>query len=78
MFAHVSPESGSTSESVSTLNFAQRVKQVELGKASQNKGTVAEMKTMVRSITDFSVHSGFLKRFAFALHVYMLKQESEP
>jgi hypothetical protein len=48
MFAHVSPESGSTSETVSTLNFAARVKQVELGKASQNKGSLAEMKELVR------------------------------
>lgn len=48
MFAHVSPESGSVSESVSTLNFAQRVKQVELGKANQNKGSLAEMKELVR------------------------------
>ncbi|GAQ81725.1 kinesin-related protein [Klebsormidium nitens] len=47
MFAHVSPESGSVSETVSTLNFAQRVKQVELGKANQNKGSLAEMKELM-------------------------------
>ncbi|CAN1745767.1 Kinesin-like protein KIN-14L [Linum perenne] len=37
MFAHVSPEEDSLSETVSTLKFAQRVSMVELGAARANK-----------------------------------------
>lgn len=37
MFAHVSPESDSHGETISTLKFAQRASTVELGAPHQNK-----------------------------------------
>lgn len=37
MFAHVSPEEDSFSETISTLKFAQRASTVELGAARSNK-----------------------------------------
>lgn len=53
MFAHVSPESDSFGETVSTLKFAQRVSTVELGAARMNKETseVMQLKAQVRIFT---------------------------
>jgi kinesin family protein C2/C3 len=53
MFAHVSPEADSFSETVSTLKFAQRVSTVELGAARMNKESseVMQLKAQVRMST---------------------------
>lgn len=50
MFAHVSPEADSFSETVTTLKFAQRVSTVELGVAHLNKESseVMQLKEQVR------------------------------
>lgn len=50
MFAHVSPESDSFGETMSTLKFAQRVSTVELGAARMNKESseVMHLKEQVR------------------------------
>ncbi|CAL0326635.1 unnamed protein product [Lupinus luteus] len=52
MFAHVSPEADSFSETMSTLKFAQRVSTVELGAARLNKETneVMELKEQVEHL----------------------------
>ncbi|WJX83754.1 hypothetical protein P8452_66393 [Trifolium repens] len=52
MFAHVSPEADSFSETVSTLKFAQRVSTVELGAARMNKESseVMQLKAQVENL----------------------------
>ncbi|XP_019444059.1 PREDICTED: kinesin-like protein KIN-14L [Lupinus angustifolius] len=52
MFAHVSPEADSFSETMSTLKFAQRVSTVELGAARLNKETseVMELKEQLENL----------------------------
>ncbi|CAI9099881.1 OLC1v1036765C1 [Oldenlandia corymbosa var. corymbosa] len=52
MIAHVSPESDSFGETVSTLKFAQRVSTVELGAACANKESseVLELKAQIESL----------------------------
>ena len=49
MFAHVSPEEDSFSETLSTLKFAQNVSTVELGSACLNKESseVVQLKAQV-------------------------------
>ncbi|KAI7747486.1 hypothetical protein M8C21_025902 [Ambrosia artemisiifolia] len=52
MFAHVSPESDSFGETVSTLKFAQRASTVELGTARLNKESreVMDLKEQIESL----------------------------
>ncbi|GAU30078.1 hypothetical protein TSUD_332470, partial [Trifolium subterraneum] len=52
MFAHVSPEADSFSETVSTLKFAQRVSTVELGAARMNKESseIMQLKAQVENL----------------------------
>ncbi|CAN1745775.1 Kinesin-like protein KIN-14L [Linum perenne] len=52
MFAHVSPEEDSLSETVSTLKFAQRVSMVELGAARANKESseIMQLKEQVEKL----------------------------
>ncbi|CAN0907821.1 Kinesin-like protein KIN-14L [Linum grandiflorum] len=52
MFAHVSPEEDSLSETVSTLKFAQRVSTVELGAARANKESseIIQLKEQVENL----------------------------
>ncbi|KAG6585852.1 Kinesin-like protein KIN-14L, partial [Cucurbita argyrosperma subsp. sororia] len=52
MFAHVSPEEDSFSETLSTLKFAQNVSTVELGSASLNKESseVVQLKAQVENL----------------------------
>ncbi|XP_071699420.1 kinesin-like protein KIN-14L [Rutidosis leptorrhynchoides] len=52
MFAHVSPESDSLGETVSTLKFAQRASTVELGAASLNKESreVMDLKEQIETL----------------------------
>lgn len=40
MFVHVSPEINALGETLSTLNFAERVSSVELGAARANKESI--------------------------------------
>uniref|UniRef100_A0ACD5XN30 Uncharacterized protein n=1 Tax=Avena sativa TaxID=4498 RepID=A0ACD5XN30_AVESA len=49
MFVHISPESESVNETISTLKFAERVASVELGTAKANKegGEVRELKEQI-------------------------------
>lgn len=49
MFVHISPEHEDVGETISTLNFAQRVSTVELGAARSNKDSsdVKELKEQV-------------------------------
>ncbi|KAJ8755572.1 hypothetical protein K2173_022151 [Erythroxylum novogranatense] len=52
MFAHVSPEGDSYSETISTLKFAQRVSTVELGAARANKESseIMQLKEQVENL----------------------------
>ena len=49
MFVHISPETDAIGETLSTLKFAERVSNVELGAARSNKDTsdVKELKEQV-------------------------------
>lgn len=47
MLAHVAPERDSQSETVSTLKFASRLLNVELGSAGKNKGGFRQLQAMV-------------------------------
>ncbi|XP_019440738.1 PREDICTED: kinesin-like protein KIN-14I isoform X2 [Lupinus angustifolius] len=53
MFVHISPESDSIGETISTLKFAERVATVELGAARVNKdgADVKELKEQITSLT---------------------------
>ncbi|PRP79637.1 non-claret disjunctional-like [Planoprotostelium fungivorum] len=53
MFVNVGPASSNTGETTCSLNFAQRVRNVELGKAQATKDTgSAEMKTYIKKLED--------------------------
>ncbi|KDP28206.1 hypothetical protein JCGZ_13977 [Jatropha curcas] len=50
MFVHISPEPEAIGETISTLNFAQRVATVELGAARVNKDSAADIKELKEEI----------------------------
>ncbi|CAL9041879.1 unnamed protein product, partial [Musa banksii] len=73
MFAHVSPESDSHGETISTLKFAQRASTVELGAPHQNKES-SEIRNLKEQIDNLN-KALMIKEEKF-MHPYKLKENT--
>ncbi|KAJ8471978.1 hypothetical protein OPV22_026321 [Ensete ventricosum] len=73
MFAHVSPESDSYGETISTLKFAQRASSVELGAPPQNKES-SEIRNLKEQIDNLK-KALMIKEEKF-MHPYKLKEST--
>ena len=65
MFVQISPSDNDVSETLSSLNFASRVRRIELGPAKKQADTVELQKT--KQMVSFSCH---LCKLAFMMNLY--------